>query len=204
MRNQIDLTILLDCSGSMANICSDMEGSLKTVLEDQKQFNDVVVSYYRFHSAGHFEEVFTGKPIKDVGEIKLNPNGSTALIDAWCLAIDKTGQRLGAMNEADRPEKVMFCVITDGEENDSKEYTEAQLKERIKTQEEQYNWKFLYLGANQVAQDTAMHYGAHRARTMTYDASAPGVARASMAFACSISDFRCNNWVPGDVTQDQP
>ena len=110
MRNAIDLTILLDCSGSMELLRKDMEGSLKTVLEDQKQFNDVIVSYYRFHSAGHFEEVFTGNGFKDVSEIKLNPSGSTALIDAWCLAIDKTGQRLGAMNEADRPEKVTTRV----------------------------------------------------------------------------------------------
>jgi len=55
MKNYIDLTILLDNSGSMDSIQSDMEGALNNMLEGQKQYGDVVVSYYRFNSRGCYE-----------------------------------------------------------------------------------------------------------------------------------------------------
>jgi len=147
--------------------------------------------------------VFVGKPIQDVEKITLDPYGMTALIDAWCLTIDKTGQRLANMREEDRPSKVMFVVITDGEENDSEEFTHDQLKERIKTQEETYNWKFEYMGANQVSAQVAHNLGMRHGRTMTYDATSIGVMCMAGEFVHSVNDFRCNNYTPGDFTNDQ-
>jgi len=201
MRDIIDVTILMDCSGSMQSIKTDMEGALEALIEEQKQYDDVVVSYYRFNSPGKFEEVFTNKSIKDVNKFELKPTGQTALIDAWCEAMDRTGARLSAINEADRPSKVLFVVITDGEENASREYTKQQLEEKVKTQEGTYNWKFLYLGANQVASDVAKGYGTKVARTMAYTANTDGM-NAIRAFSVSaLAAIRENAWAAEDASQ---
>jgi Mg-chelatase subunit ChlD len=185
MRDYCDITILLDSSGSMQAIVSDMEGALLKVLEEQKQHPGTKVSYYRFHSHDSYDEVFVNKSIGEIDEIKLDPQGMTALVDAWCRTIDKTGERLGNMPEQERPNKVIFIVITDGEENDSREFSESQLKDKIKKQEETYGWNFIYLGANQISKDTATKYGIRNlSRVSDYDASTSGVVRMS-AFACS-------------------
>lgn len=200
MKNYIDMTLLLDSSGSMQSIKADMEGALANLLTEQKQFDDVVVSFYYFNSPGNYHEVFVAKPINDVDNIVFNPEGMTALIDAWCITIDKTGKRLAKMNEKDRPSKVLFVVITDGEENSSKEFTKKQLEERIKKQEEQYNWKFQYLGANQVASEVAYNYGMRRGRTSSYDSSSSGIKEMSYMMGDSFDMMRNNNWKAEDTS----
>ncbi len=42
----------------------------------------------------------------------------------------------------------MMVIITDGEENASREYSAVALKLVIATHEKQLNWKFIYLGAD--------------------------------------------------------
>src|SRR5262249_32111821 len=54
-------------------------------------------------------------------------------------------------DEAKRPSLVAFVVITDGQENSSREYTKAKIKEMIDHQTSVYKWKFTFLGANQDA-----------------------------------------------------
>jgi hypothetical protein len=79
------------------------------------------------------------------------PRGGTALLDAVGRAINETGERLARMPEEDRPGLVIFVVMTDGEENSSKEFSKARIKEMIQHQQEVYNWHFTFLGANQDA-----------------------------------------------------
>jgi hypothetical protein len=55
---------------------------------------------------------------------------------------------LSRIDEADRPSKVIVLIITDGEENSSEEYTDRQIKDMVKHQQEVYNWQFLFFGAN--------------------------------------------------------
>jgi len=48
----------------------------------------------------------------------------------------ETGQRLLAMAEPDRPGLVVFVVMTDGQENSSKEFLKAKIKEMTRLQQE--------------------------------------------------------------------
>jgi hypothetical protein len=66
-------------------------------------------------------------------------------------AINETGERLAKMAEANRPGLVIFVVMTDSEENSSKEFSKARIKEMIQHQQGNYNWHFTCLGANQDA-----------------------------------------------------
>lgn len=95
--------------------------------------------------------VFNNKNIADVPELTMDnyrPGGSTALNDAVGKAINETGYELAAMPEEERPSVVMMVIMTDGEENNSKEFKSAEIRDMIKHQTDKYSWKFIYLGTD--------------------------------------------------------
>ena len=166
------MNILVDSSGSMDSIASDMVGALNRLVDENREL-DVLVSYSRF--SNEYQPIFADKPIKWVRKFKLKPDKMTALIESCCLMIDEVGERLAAKPETERPEKVMFVVVTDGLENHSKpEYTRELLLSKIKEQTEVYNWVFLFLGANQDAIAVGKGFGINPDRAASYDPSHAG------------------------------
>jgi hypothetical protein len=165
--NLISMNILVDSSGSMASIASDMVGGLNQLVDDNREL-DVLVTYSIF--SNEYQPIFADRPIKETERFQLRPSGSTALIESTCKMIDEVGARIAAKPEDDRPEKVMFVIVTDGEENASApKYTLEGLKTKIKHQTEVYNWVFLYLGADQDAISVAERYGIAADKAVTYD-----------------------------------
>lgn len=70
----------------------------------------------------------------------------TALLDAVGQTIDEVGERLAQTPEQDRPEKVVFVILTDGQENSSVAFSYDDIRRRIQHQENKYNWEFVFLG----------------------------------------------------------
>jgi hypothetical protein len=95
--------------------------------------------------------MLNGVDIKSADNIVIKPRGGTALYDAVCIAIDTVGKRLAATPEKNRPGVVIVCIVTDGGENASTEFTYKDVNTRVDRQKNQYNWQFMYLGANQDA-----------------------------------------------------
>lgn len=150
MKNYTDLNIILDRSGSMCNIASDMVGGIKTFLDTEKQTGDETrVSLYQFDDK--YETVFVDKDIKEDLQITLTPRGGTALNDALGRTIVSVGEKLEKIPEQDRPNRVLFLVITDGFENASKEFSRETVAEKVKHQREKYSWDFIFLGAGEKA-----------------------------------------------------
>ena len=87
----------------------------------------------------------------DEVDIRLIPRGSTALYDAVGQSVVHFGELLEAMDEDARPGTVQVIVVTDGEENSSKEFSAAEVKRLVTQQTETYSWGFVFLGANQDA-----------------------------------------------------
>jgi hypothetical protein len=174
MKNYTNLNIILDRSGSMASIANDMVGGIKTFLQKEKETNDETkVSFYQFDDK--YDVVFEDKDIKETLDITLNPRGSTALLDALGRTIVSVGEKLSKMDEKDRPNRVLFLVITDGYENSSKEFSSEVVKEKVKHQRETYAWDFVFLGAGEdavLAQHAGLGIGA---------SSSKGFARSSDA-----------------------
>lgn len=176
-----DISIVLDRSGSMQIIRYDTIGSFNAFLKDQKTVSsEATITLAQFNDL--YEAVYQAIPLAEAPELTMQtyvPSGSTALLDAIGRTIDETGQRLAALPEADRPESVIFVILTDGEENASRHYLPERINDMIRHQSDVYRWQFVFLGANQDAIMTASRLGIGSAQAMTFAAS-PAGAQAAM------------------------
>ena len=145
-----DITMVIDRSGSMSSIVTDAEGGINTFIDSQKsEPGEALLTLVQFDS--EYEFVHKGLPISNAPPFKLVPRGATALLDAVGRAINETGVRLSAMDEAQRPGLVVFVIVTDGAENSSKEFTRDKIRQMIEHQQSVYSWQFTFLAANQDA-----------------------------------------------------
>lgn len=166
--NHTDITIVLDQSGSMESCRKDTIGGFNTFVDGQKGgVGTADITLVRFN---HLYTAGPTQPAQDATHLTVDtyrPDGFTALLDAVGKAIVEAGTRLTA-NPA---EKVVFVIITDGEENASKEYKLDQIKKMIETQQKDWNWQFVFLGANQDAFANAGAMGINRSNVANYDSA---------------------------------
>ncbi|MFO0915099.1 MAG: vWA domain-containing protein [Pirellulales bacterium] len=188
MRNDLtDITLVIDRSGSMEAIRSDAEGGVNAFIRQQaKEPGDAFLTLVQFDT--EYEFVHNGLPISQVPAYELTPRGSTALLDAVGRAITETGDRLRKMADAERPGLVVFVVMTDGQENSSREFSKARIKEMIQHQQEKYGWHFTFLGADQNAFAEAHDMGIAAAAAACY--SKERIAEAYSATTDKVARMR--------------
>lgn len=179
-----DITIVLDRSGSMSAVANDTIGGFNQFLKEQQipRGDTCLLSLMQFDT--EYEYVHKAVPVANVpplSHLTFQPRGATALNDAIGKTIAETRARV-----SDDKTRCLFVIITDGEENSSREYTGEQIKQLIKTQGALPNWDFIFIGANQDAFMTGvMRYGmAGIGKTLTASAGAAGMS-ASFASASS-------------------
>lgn len=180
--NLTDITIVLDKSGSMAAVQGETINGFNEFLQDQKKApGDANLTLMMFDTRD--ELLHDGVPIQKVPElteVDYQPSGMTALYDAVMHAIHSTGKRLAAMPEKDRPGKVIFVIMTDGEENSSKEFyrNPSAVAAKIKHQEDKYSWNFVYIGANQDAFAVGGQLGVRSSMIANYVSDSKGTSKA--------------------------
>lgn len=171
-QNLTDITIVLDRSGSMNSCRKATIDGYNEFLKAQRasSVGECRVSLVQFDDK--YEPVFDSRLVAEAPELTddtFQPRGMTALYDAICKTIVDTGARYERMPEQYRPGKVLIVVITDGGENQSKEFKSAsQVKEKIEHQKSKYLWDFVFIGANQDAILTAKDFGIDAGKSMTY------------------------------------
>ena len=186
MKDYTHICIVLDASGSMGAIEDDIKGSFRSLIKTQKESKGkTVLDLYQF--SDDCRRLVKHVDLADIKEdlmANYRCSGCTALNDAVCTAIDTLGMELAAMREEDRPQNVVFVIITDGYENASRRHSAMDVKYRIELQSSKYSWDFQYLGANQDAFAVGETMGIAKENCVNYEASAPG-----MVYACnSIHD----------------
>ena len=144
------IVFVLDMSGSMSPLTMETIGGYNAMIADQKkEEGDALVTTVLFdHRYIMIHDGVNIKEVKDMTTAEYMPSGMTAMLDAVGMTINHVGQKLAAMPEWERPEKVLFTIITDGYENSSKEFDWPTIKNMIKHQREKYSWVFTFLGAN--------------------------------------------------------
>lgn len=146
--NLLHICFVLDESGSMYNSVDDVIGGFQKLIDEQKgeKNGECIISLYRFSDT--VKKDYIGKPVDEVSKLIYSPGGCTAMNDGVGTAIDEIGKWLSDMDESERPSKNMIVIMTDGQENASKEYDFDVVKGKIKHQEEKYSWTFVYMGTN--------------------------------------------------------
>jgi hypothetical protein len=192
---------ILDQSGSMANIMSDSIGGFNAFLKKQKELpDDATITVALFDDK--YKLLYDNVDIKKAEELTSTiwyPQGMTALYDAIGKTINvekRNFEKLG--NEA--PAKVLCVIVTDGEENSSKEYKLEDIKKLIKSCEND-NWNFMYLAANQDAFAVGTSFGVSAGNTFNYTASAAGVFNMSNTLNNASVSYRSMNTTSADFKE---
>jgi hypothetical protein len=112
--------------------------------------------------------------IKKLDDRTYVPGGNTALNDAIGISVRKV--------DAERPQvdKIVTVIMTDGEENSSREWTHDAVRALIDQKEKEGNWTFVFLGAAPDAWDQGKSLGIAAANVARYDAT-----RYRDVFACA-------------------
>ena len=175
-KNLTELVFILDKSGSMSGLEKDTIGGFNSMLEQQRKVDgECVITTVLFDN--RYELLHDRIDIRAVQPItgkEYFVGGSTALLDAIGKTIPKIGAVQKNTTEDYRAEKVMFVIITDGEENSSRHYSSMQIREMIQRQKERYGWEFIFLGANIDAIETASRIGIDRRRAVNYHSDSAG------------------------------
>lgn len=181
------LYFLLDRSGSMHSIRTDTMGGFDAFIEEQRRApGRGLVTLAQFDDT--YDEVYADRDLADVPPLEVTPRGSTALLDALGRLITTAGERLAARPEDERPGSVIVGVMTDGQENSSREWSHVRIKALIEQQTRDYDWQFLYLGADQDAIEEGAKMGFAAGKSMTY---ARGKAKESLAhLSGNVGAFR--------------
>ena len=182
------LLLIVDRSGSMQTIREDMIGGLNALIAEQSaEEGRLTVDIVTFD-----DEIEQQCTLADPASVTvvLDPRGSTALYDAIGVAVTRFGRTLSAMPEAARPGVVQVVVVTDGEENASREYRADTVRALVTRQSETYGWDFAFLGANQDAVLTGAALGFDADSSMTYAPSPDAVGSVSRSMSRYMKDVR--------------
>jgi hypothetical protein len=198
MNNDLtELIVILDASGSMGKRKQDVIGGFNQLIDDQRREpGDCFVTVVQFSSFGRQKIIVDRKSVHKVAYLtnaSYQTIGWTALYDAMATTIDDVGSRLADLPEWVRPGKVIVAVITDGEENNSREYTVDQVCSKVTHQRDVYSWEFLFVGANQDAILAGRALGVADGLSATYVDTADGYRRAFRGISYGVSSLRCGN-----------
>jgi uncharacterized protein YegL len=118
--------------------------------------------------------------VKKLDSKSYQPGGNTALNDAIGITVRKV--------EADEPkvDKVVTVVMTDGEENSSREWTHDAVRGLIEQKEKEGNWTFVFLGAGLDAWHQGRSYGVRAANVAQYSAAQYRDAFVATAFSTNV------------------
>ena len=187
-----ELVFILDKSGSMSGLETDTIGGYNSMLTKQQAVEgECRITTVLFDN--NYELLHDRIDIKAVGAItekEYAVGGSTALLDAIGRTINKIGNAQKHTAEDYRAEKVMFVIITDGEENSSREYSAEKVKTQIERQKTKYRWEFIFLGANIDAVQTAGRFGIAPDRAVDYLADSEGTELNFKVMSATVATFR--------------
>lgn len=171
-----EIVFILDESGSMSGLEKDTVGGFNSFIDRQRNVEgEALVSAVLFSGNSKVlydrTELFKIEPMT---EAMYCPGGCTALLDAVGNAVNHIRTIHKYAREEDLPEKTIFVITTDGEENSSREFTYRKVKELIERQQKDCGWEFLFLGANIDAGEEAARIGIAPDQAVRYECDSAG------------------------------
>lgn len=171
-----EIVFILDESGSMSGLEKDTVGGFNSFIDRQRNVEgEALVSAVLFSVSSKvlYDRTELSK-IEPMTEAMYCPGGCTALLDAVGNAVNHIRTIHKYAREEDLPEKTVFVITTDGEENSSREFTYRKVKELIERQQKDCGWEFLFLGANIDAGEEAARIGIAPDQAVRYECDSAG------------------------------
>jgi hypothetical protein len=193
--------VVLDRSGSMYScveqtISDFNEKAQMYKNEDAEGEQEVLCSFLHFNE--RTTEAFWCKSASELQEITqetYRPSGGTALNDAVAFTINKIGETV-KLGEDDAG---VLIIITDGDENSSKEFPGRgnpaigkMVKElqEVKNKDGEQQWTVTYMGANQNVEQVSREFAIPAANCALYSTrSAAHVQHANKTFNTQQADY---------------
>ncbi len=195
-----EIVFILDKSGSMAGLEKDTIGGFNALINKQKQMDgEVTVTTVLFnHDSTLLHDRINIKGIAPLTEAQYNVSGTTALLDAIGNSIKKMQETQSVTLKEAQPDKIIFVITTDGEENSSTQYNVQMIKKLISKQKE-LGWEFMFLGANIDAVQTASRMGLKEEDAVDFIADSQGTkviyeAVAEQIISVRQTGKRQHNW----------
>lgn len=168
------IAFLLDETGSMGTVRDATISGFNEYVDTVKSKHPDALLSLRLFSTEKYDKLTELTPLPVVPRLShdnYQPSGGTPLYDCVARLIRETEAATAPLKPV--PE-VLFVIMTDGEENSSREFNRERIFKLI-SQKTELGWTFVFLGANQDAWAVGESIGVGRASSMTYDASAVGV-----------------------------
>lgn len=184
------IVVVIDKSGSMKGRAAEVISGFNQFVATQKSLPGKAAMSIVFFDTTYYTPV-VNMPLERIhvlDDTNYVPMGFTALLDAVGRAITDTDVVLG-----DR--QAIICIVTDGAENSSHEYSRTAIKQMIEARQEK-GWDFIYLGANQNAFAEAGAIGIRTLNTSGYSADINGQTMASYA---AVSNATSSKRMTGKV-----
>lgn len=180
-KHQVHNLIILDESGSMESIKNTIiqgfNELVQTIQGIEKQFpeQEHFISFVSFNGLGqkllHFMDPVS--KLKKIDDKTYNPDANTPLFDALGFSINILKQSLQRQNDCN----VLVTILTDGEENASKEFSGSAIKELIE-ELKQNRWTFTYIGTDHDVEKIAISLSINN--TMVFEKNETDIKRMFM------------------------
>ena len=173
------VVIVLDSSGSMQTIRDEtIQGFNEQVNAIKKNSKGMktTVSLVTFSTVVN-NPVFWKSPVSKMTKLNretYRPDGMTAMLDAVGSAIEKLESQ-----SLPKSHSVLFIIISDGQENNSKKFTYRSISEKVQKLTNDGNWTFTYLGSNQDLTKISQELNIPLGNTVAFVNTGAGYLRAS-------------------------
>ena len=171
----------------MESMKNDAIGGFNAFLEEQKalpgKMHLTVILFDHDFAVAFDGDLKDAKPLDHKTFI---PRGNTALLDAIGRGINLTEVDV----RKSKVDKVAVVILTDGEENASKEFNQDVIRKMIEHQQRCESWEFFFLAANQDAFTVGSSIGVKGVNSITYEASGAGVRGAYSNITNSVKNIR--------------
>lgn len=191
----------------MESMRSDVIGGFNQLIaEQQADGPDARITLVQFDSQEPQELLIDGRRITDARPLSQStfvPRGGTPLLDATGQLTARASVRQQERKVlGKRPEAITFITITDGEENQSREYGRRDILRLVK-EKEALGWTFAFLGAglDAYAEAGAMGYDTRSIQSFTPDGTGAQMAFQNVSGAMVARRAKLRNqesYDPGD------
>lgn len=182
------INFVLDKSGSMGSIREATISGFNEFLGDQqREGGSARMTLTLFDT--RFSTVVSAAPVQHVAPLShetYRPGGMTALYDAIAHTMSITDDYVASHH----PDQVLFVIMTDGQENSSREFDQRAVFRMIRDRRQEQGYEFIYLGANQDSYAASQRMGIAPDHAMDWEATPEQASATMLRMSRNVRGYR--------------